>query len=153
MASKSRLSKQGLTIPRLELISGHMAVNLATNVRKILEGFPVVEDIQCWLDSTVALHWLRDQGEYRQFVSNRVKKIQSHANALWRHVHSSENHADLGSRSGCIVAAELWWKGPNWLADLTQWPPDIVTKSSQESEMERKFNKSCLLEQSTSVVI
>ena len=33
IAARSRLSKQGLTIPRLELVAGHMAVNLADNVR------------------------------------------------------------------------------------------------------------------------
>ena len=40
VTAKSRLAKQGLTIPRLELVSGHMAANLAVNVRKALEGFP-----------------------------------------------------------------------------------------------------------------
>ena len=47
IAAKSRLAKQGLTIPRLELVAGHMAVNLAVNVRETLEGFPVATDIQC----------------------------------------------------------------------------------------------------------
>ena len=32
VASKARLAKEGLTIPRLELVAGHMAVNLAINV-------------------------------------------------------------------------------------------------------------------------
>ena len=94
IAAKSRLAKKSLTIPRLELVAGHMAVNLSTNVRVALEGFSMTEDIQCWLDSTVALHWLNDDGEYRQFVANRVKKIQSHPNTQWRHVPTSENPAD-----------------------------------------------------------
>ena len=47
VATKSRLAKQGLTIPRLEVISGHMAVNLVTNVHKALEGFPLATAIQC----------------------------------------------------------------------------------------------------------
>ena len=34
VAAKSRLSKKGLTVPRLELVSAHMAKNLVTNVRK-----------------------------------------------------------------------------------------------------------------------
>ena len=36
LTAKSRVAKQGLTIPRLELIAGHMAVNLAVNVRSFL---------------------------------------------------------------------------------------------------------------------
>ena len=52
ITAKSRIAKQGLTIPRLELVAGHMAVNLAANVRKSLKGFRLDPDIQCWLDST-----------------------------------------------------------------------------------------------------
>ena len=37
----ARLAKQGLTIPRLELVSVHMAANLITNVGNALVGFPV----------------------------------------------------------------------------------------------------------------
>ena len=75
-----------------------MAVNLASNILRTLEGSLLATDIQRWLDSTVALHWLHDQGEYRQFVTNREKKIQRHPHTLWRHVRSAENPADLGSR-------------------------------------------------------
>jgi hypothetical protein len=39
VAAKARLAKQGLTIPRLELVSGHMAVNLISNVKAALGGF------------------------------------------------------------------------------------------------------------------
>ena len=58
VTAKSRLSKKGLTIPRLELVSGHMATNLVYNVNEALEGFPV-RKVYGWLDSTVALHWIR----------------------------------------------------------------------------------------------
>lgn len=75
VAAKSRLSKRGLTIPRLELVAGHMAVNLVDNLRRALQGFPVVS-MYCWLDITVALHWICGRGEYRQFVQNRIRKIQ-----------------------------------------------------------------------------
>ena len=37
LAAKSRLVKKGLTIPRLELVSAHMAANLEENVKKALE--------------------------------------------------------------------------------------------------------------------
>ena len=76
VASRARLAKKGLTIPQLELVSGHMAVNLLSNVNEALEGFPVTVKY-CWLDSTVALHWIRRPGEYKQFVNNRVQKIRA----------------------------------------------------------------------------
>ena len=60
VAAKARLAKEGLTIPRLELVAGHMAANLLTNVRDALIGFPV-KSLYAWLDSSVALHWIRTQ--------------------------------------------------------------------------------------------
>jgi hypothetical protein len=37
VAAKSRLAKRGLTIPRLELVSAHMAANLVGNVQRALD--------------------------------------------------------------------------------------------------------------------
>ena len=67
VAAKSRLVKQGLTIPRLELISSHMATNFLVNVKNALDHLPAPE-IHAWLDSTVALHWILGNGQYKQFV-------------------------------------------------------------------------------------
>lgn len=67
--AKSRLTKKGLTIRRLKLVSGHMVANLVDNVKEALQGFPV-ECVHCWLDSSVALHWIKAGGDYKQFVSN-----------------------------------------------------------------------------------
>ena len=56
VTAKARLPKQGLTIPRLELVAAHMAANLVVNVREALTGFPV-ESSHCWTDSSVVLHF------------------------------------------------------------------------------------------------
>ena len=77
VASKARRAKQSLTIPRLELVSGYMAMNLILNVKEVSEGFPVGEMVY-WLDSSVALHRIKGAGNYKQFVANRVHKIQQH---------------------------------------------------------------------------
>ena len=141
ITAKSCLAEKYLTIPRLELVSGHMAVDLSTNVGAALEGFNMTEDIQCWLDSTVALHWLNDDGEYRQLVANRVKKIQSHPDTQWRHVPASGNPVDLGSRCGNVNEAELWWNGPPWLFDPSQWLANIVTMATDDSDAGRKVQR------------
>ena len=124
-----------MTIPRLELVSAHMAVNLVNNVQEALEGFSV-NDVYCWLDSTMALYWIKGAGEYKQFISNRVRKIRESKHVTWRHVPTLENPADLGSRGGLINENELWWNGPEWLCDRTQWPADIVAQSSPEAQKE-----------------
>ena len=136
VAAKARLAKQGLTIPRLELVSVHMAANLVGNVQRALEGFPVTV-LQGWLDSTVALHWIM-RGNFKQFVANRVAKIKSNTQLEWRHVPTKENPADLGSRGGPVKGNQLWWKGPEWLADRKNWPCDIVTSATKESDAETK---------------
>ena len=59
VASKSRLSKKDITIPRLELIAAHMAANLATNIKAALKDLNI-RSVIGWTDSTVVLHGLRD---------------------------------------------------------------------------------------------
>ena len=54
VVARVRLAKKGLTIPRLDLVSGYMAVNLLTNMTEALEGL-LLTPKYCWLHSTVAL--------------------------------------------------------------------------------------------------
>lgn len=143
VAAKARLAKQGLTIPRLELVSAHMAANLVHNVEQALVGFPV-QQTYGWLDSTVALQWIKGGGEHKQFVANRVQKIQSKSNIQWRHVPTHTNPADVGSRGGEVKQNQLWLNGPEWLNDNRAWPPDIVTHATEESEAEAKTIRTVL---------
>ena len=108
VAAKGRLAKHGLTVPRLELISAHMATNLLINVRNAL-GHLSSPQLYAWLDSTVALHWIQGNGQYKQFVSYRVTKIHQHDEIQWHHVPTSQNPADLASRGESL--ASLWWNG------------------------------------------
>ena len=117
LAAKSRLAKQGLTIPRLELVSAHMTANLLSNVETALEGFRITV-MQGWLDSAVALHWINGGGEYKQFVANRIQKIKTNSRIQWRHVPTDQNPADLGSRGGPVENKKRWWNGPEWLNTL-----------------------------------
>ena len=48
VTAKLHLAKQGLTIPRQELVSTHMTANLISNVKEALTGFPV-EGVYGWL--------------------------------------------------------------------------------------------------------
>ena len=112
IAAKSRLAKKNLTIPRLELVAAHMAANLVDNVRTALEGYPITS-VHGWSDSTVALHWIKGGGSYKQFVTNRVHKISSKNFIEWRHVDTNHNPAGIGSR-GCNSdqLTGMWLSGP-----------------------------------------
>ena len=142
VAAKSRLAKEGLTIPRLELISAHMAANLVKNVQNALENLPE-PTIYGWLDSTVALHWIHREGQYRQFVANRVSKIKQHAEIVCRHVPTKDNPADIASREGSLSETPLWWSGPEWLDDPEEWPANLATNQLRHRKLKRKwFEKS-----------
>ncbi|XP_028413536.1 uncharacterized protein LOC114536372 [Dendronephthya gigantea] len=142
VAGKGRLAKQGLTIPRLELVAAHMATNLVTNVGSALQGLPKPR-VLGWLDSSVALHWIRGNGQYKQFVANTVAKIQLHSEIEWRYVPTHDNPADLASRGG-TVTTPLWWTGPEWLQDHDRWPTNPITEASADSEAEAKIIKEVL---------
>jgi len=138
LSAKSRLAKKNQTIPRLELIAAHMAANLTTNTIKSLKSSKL-NDIVCWSDSTVVLHWLQSTKEYKAFVTNRVNKINEHRNIIWRHVPTDQNPADAGSRGKAYRKLESnWLNGPDWLGDREKWPPNIVSAATQESECEAK---------------
>ena len=143
IAAKSRLSKKDTTIPRLELVASHMAANLLENV---FENLPIGR-ATAWTDSKVALHWIRGEGRYKQFVNNRVKKIRTKEFISWRHIPGECNPADVGSR-GCstiqLQGNQLWWKGPSWLPNEENWPEDIRTVPSTESETEARKMKDVL---------
>ena len=106
LTSKSRISKRSISIARLELVSGHMAVNMAKNLSTALQQWPI-QTINIWMDSMVALYWITNSGRgWKVFVSNRVKKIAETAgpvNITWKYCPLELNLADLGSRGATIV--------------------------------------------------
>ena len=102
-----------------------------------------------WGDSKVALCWINggDISRYKQFVYNRVKKIQESTKTLpWRHVPGVENPADLPTRG--VKPNELlnigenftWKHGPHWLSqDENSWPKDLKIVDTEESMTETKI--------------
>jgi hypothetical protein len=52
-----------------------MSSNLLHNVKEAMMGF-LVTNVYGWLDSTVALHWINGNGDYKQFVRNQVQKFR-----------------------------------------------------------------------------
>lgn len=142
VAPKAHLAKQEPTIPRLELVAGHMAVNLIHNVRRVLDSMPV-NSMHCRLDSIVALYWICRGGEYRQFVANRVRKIRALEVNERRHVPSNKNSTDLESCGGSVTAF-LWWEGPERLRRSDLWPPNLNTTPTPESKAEAEVFKKVL---------
>ena len=111
ITSKSRLAKKNISIPRLEHRCTHMSSNLAGNVKCNLSKF-IIRKESAWSDSTATLHWLKDHGEYKVFVYNRVAKIKEKGFINWKYVPRKQNPADLGSW-GCDIGklGQNSWEG------------------------------------------
>ena len=152
LTSKTRVAPlKQLTIPRLELMSATVLARLVDTVRKALEPQLKVSGTTYWLDSKTALCWIRNRGEWKQFVRHRVNSIlELTRKENWRYCPGEWNPADIGSRGMLATALKndsLWWKGPPWLEDSeTEWPPTIdELEQTPESLTEVKKNTTVMV--------
>ena len=150
LASKSRISKRDTSIPRLELVSGHMAANMARNLCNALRGWPI-NGVTVWMDSLVALFWINNSGKpWKVFVANRVKKIAQitdEVNITWKYCPTKMNLADLGSRGASIdkLHNQEWFTGPEWLLSKENWPEQPELKKNQATHQEYKVTETVFL--------
>ena len=146
--AKTRVAPtKGATIPRLELMACCIGARLAAEVQRSLKL--AREDFHYWSDSTVALWWLRREGPWAVFVSNRVREIRGLTDTgAWRHVPGILNPADLPSR-GCTpmkLYESRWWEGPTWLAQPPEcWPKEDPETRPDEVDRERRKETMSLL--------
>ena len=140
LTAKSRVSKPGLTVPRLELVAAQMLVKMLKQVQSALEG-TTFSEIHGWSDSKTVLCWLKNKSEWKQFVRLRVDQILQESNIKWHYVNIKDNPADIASRGMHIhqlASNELWWRGPPWLNDQQDWPSLPELESTEESETEKR---------------
>ncbi|XP_071033036.1 uncharacterized protein [Parasteatoda tepidariorum] len=143
LQARSRVAPlKNVSIPRLELLACNIGVRLATSVKNDLN----LKDIQTfyWSDSMDALYWIKKEGPWVVFVTNRVKEIRALSQVSeWNYVPGIQNPADLPSR-GCSVKTLIkgkWWQGPPWLKDSRdRWPnykliPDEKVINSEKKKI------------------
>ena len=143
--SKTRVAPtQGLTIPRLELLSALLLARLITVVSTDLKLILPQLDLKCYTDSTVALYWIRGtEKDWKPFVNNRVTEIRSNIPPEhWSHCPGLSNPADLPSRGltlSELSASRMWHQGPLWLltqnASPDQEPDEFTMPTECASEM------------------
>lgn len=131
ICSKSRITPLTRTvlrtIPRIELCSAKLAVELADKLSHELTYKISVRKF--WSDSTTVLSYIRnDDKRFKRFVSNKVSFIRSSTKVQnWHYIPSEENPADLISR-GLVVSAlsqsALWLSGPPFLAEGGDYPAE-----------------------------
>lgn len=82
MISKTRVAHvKKITLPRLQLMTAVITARLCTYVEDATD-FPMSR-IVCWKDNSLTLHCIRGTSlQWKRFVANRVREIQSHCLAL-----------------------------------------------------------------------
>ncbi|GFU75506.1 integrase catalytic domain-containing protein [Trichonephila clavipes] len=101
--------------------------------------------VTLWSDSTTALWWIKEYGNWSVFVASRVKNIRQLTKIQsWKYVPGNMNIADLLSR-GCSprqMLSSRWWEGPSWLKQNSEyWPDGEIGCEPQEVNVERKKTK------------
>ena len=144
IASKARVAPlKTLTIPRLELISARLLAQFVDAIKTALRNQVNIIRTTYWLDSKTALCWIRNPGEWKQFVRHRVDGIlKLSLKNNWRHCPGVDNPADIGSRGlGATQLKQnmLWWQGPSWLVnESTSWPVETPCTQTSDSQAEEK---------------
>ena len=96
-------------------------------VDTVLKQFPVKIPVTYWLDSTATLCWIKNDRDWKQYVSRRINEIRSlSAGSQWRYCPETVNPADFPSHgldARKLVNCTAWWEGPPFLKlNNDQWP-------------------------------
>ena len=129
IGNPTQADERDLTNPETELMAALMGSLLAESIAAALEVMGIRLRIFLWSDSQIVLYWIfKSDGYPRQFIANRVKKIQEISTrrlATWKFVKTTDNPADILSR-GCtskdLKTSTLWKSGPEWLPKKELWP-------------------------------
>ena len=143
------------TLPRNELVAAVLNVHLTEIVIRSVESFRKISGCIYVLDSEIVLHWICSLvKQLKPFVRNRVLEILRFSYpAIWYHVASKLNPADLGTRKGAkledINAESDWINGKSWmrlpmpeiLKSVLRNVDDVKCDNQQSAEVKKELMK------------
>lgn len=126
--NKTKKSNENATILRLELLGVSIVSFIITYLQKELNIS--INGTYLWTDATTVLQWLCSSSVLPKFVSNQIQKIKRVPNVHIQYVPTETNPADIATRglkASLLLNSDLWWRGPYWLTQRSQWPSTTET--------------------------
>ena len=141
ISSKARVAPiKQVMIPKLELMGALLLAELMHTIRNVLLQELDPEKITSfyWVDSLVALCWVKNSKPWKQFVRNQVLKILELTDrSQWRFCPGVLNPADLPSHGLCgkdLSRNVFWFEGPEFLKQGCELWPFIETTDNEANE-------------------
>ena len=131
--ARTKIVPQGMTLPRAELLAASLNASTGHVIKTALGD----RHTKAWklTDSQVVMYWINCfRSKLKMFVRNLVIQIQRLSMlGDWRHVDSSNNLADLGTRKGmkvCDLGPESKWiNGLEWMKrNASEFPVKTISE-------------------------
>ncbi|XP_006817669.1 uncharacterized protein LOC102809487, partial [Saccoglossus kowalevskii] len=137
LLGKAKLNPtHAVSVPRLELCAAVLATQLVQVITTEMQDD--IDKVIYHTDSTIVLGYLQNNSKrFQVYVANRVQKMHSCSSPVqWRHVPSTQNPADLASRSvpAQKLTSTMWLQGPSFL-----WQPDYAPERELSDADQYKF--------------
>ena len=117
-----------VSILRLELLACVLLSKLIDSVVNAVRLEVRVGNMFCWADSKIAVWWIKQSNKkWNIWVQSRVEIICYNISWVhWSHVPSSQNPADIATRSILLHTTDhsSWQEGPSFLLQgIEHWSP------------------------------
>ena len=139
LLAKSKIIKEGTTIPRAELIAATLNTHTVEIVKRSLKDRVI--DTFYILNLEIALHWIGSQTKpLKPLVRNNVIEINRFTDIKqWFHLESGDNPVDVATRKGASLDdVRMFNVGKSWMKKRSEELIGTVLKSVEDVKLKAR---------------